>query len=155
MQRQENKIRTESGGFSMDDSEYLALRTNISHIVDEPYSLWRKISSISKNTREVTSASFSTPQFRRHRWGLDKFLECHSDDDKHLYELVQHIEHTKANDYTWDMEKIKIMLSLWHSRNLSSPSCTMWEMPVFKTRYSLSSIITSPFLKTYLILLSQ
>ena len=44
--------------------------------------------------------------------GLDKFLECHSDDDKHLYELVQHIEHTKANDYTWDMEKIKIMLSV-------------------------------------------
>ena len=77
MQRQENKIRTESGGFSMDDSEYLALRTNISHIVDE---------------------------------GLNKFLERHSDDDKHLYELVQHIEHTKANDYTWDMEKIKIVL---------------------------------------------
>ena len=43
---------------------------------------------------------------------LDKFLERHSDDDKHLYELVQHIEHTKANDYTWDMEKIKIMLSV-------------------------------------------
>ena len=51
MQRQENKIRTESGGFSMDHSEYLALRTNISHIVDE---------------------------------GLNKFLERHSDDDKHL-----------------------------------------------------------------------
>ena len=63
----------------MDDSEYLALRTNISHIVDE---------------------------------GLNKFLERHSDDDKHLYELVQHIEHTKANDYTWDMEKIKIVLSV-------------------------------------------
>ena len=37
--------------------------------------------------------------------GLDKFLERHSDDDKNLYELVQQIEHTKANDYTWDMEK--------------------------------------------------
>ena len=35
MQRQENKIGTESGGFSMDDSEYRVLRTNISRIVDE------------------------------------------------------------------------------------------------------------------------
>ena len=70
----------------MDDSEYLALRTNISHIVDE---------------------------------GLNKFLERHSDDDKHLYELVQHIEHTKANDYTWDMEKIKIVLSVLQLNNPS------------------------------------
>ena len=70
----------------MDDSEYLALRTNISHIVDE---------------------------------GLNKFLERHSDDDKHLYELAQHIEHTKANDYTWDMEKIKIVLSVLQLNNPS------------------------------------
>ncbi len=65
MQRQENKIRTESGGFSMDDSEYRVLRMNISRIVDE---------------------------------GLSKFIDGHSDDDKHLYELAQHIEHTKASE---------------------------------------------------------
>ena len=68
----------------MDDSEYRALRTNISHIVDE---------------------------------GLNKFLERHSDDDKHLYELAQHIEHTKASDYAWDMEKIKIVLSVLQLKN--------------------------------------
>ena len=68
----------------MDDSEYRALRTNISHLVDE---------------------------------GLNKFLERHSDDDKHLYELAQHIEHTKASDYAWDMEKIKIVLSVLQLKN--------------------------------------
>ena len=84
MQRQENKIRTESGGFSLDDSEYRVLRMNISRIVDE---------------------------------GLSKFIDGHSDDDKHLYELAQHIEHTKASDYAWDMEKIKIVLSVLQLKN--------------------------------------
>lgn len=68
----------------MDDSEYRALRTNISHIVDE---------------------------------GLNKFIDRHRDDDKHLYELAQHIEHTKASDYAWDMEKIKIVLSVLQLKN--------------------------------------
>ena len=68
----------------MDDSEYRALRTNISRIVDE---------------------------------GLSKFIDRHRDDDKHLYELAQHIEHTKASDYAWDMEKIKIVLSVLQLKN--------------------------------------
>lgn len=50
--------------------------------------------------------------------GLDKFLERHSDDDKSLYELIQYIEGTKASGYTWDMEKIKIVLSVLQIKNL-------------------------------------
>lgn len=49
--------------------------------------------------------------------GLSKFIDGHSDDDKHLYELAQHIEHTKASDYAWDMEKIKIVLSVLQLKN--------------------------------------
>ena len=49
--------------------------------------------------------------------GLNKFLERHSDDDKHLYELKQYIESTKASDYTWGMEKIKIVLSVLRLNN--------------------------------------
>ena len=50
--------------------------------------------------------------------GLNKFLEHHSDDDKRLYELIQYIEGTKASGYTWDMEKIKIVLSVLQIKNL-------------------------------------
>lgn len=49
--------------------------------------------------------------------GLNKFLERHSDDDRHLYELKQYIESTKASDYTWGMEKIKIVLSVLQLKN--------------------------------------
>ena len=51
--------------------------------------------------------------------GLSKFIDGHRDDDKNLYELVQQIEHTKANDYAWDMEKIKIVLSVLQLNNPS------------------------------------
>lgn len=68
----------------MDDSEYLVLRTDISHIVDAE---------------------------------LKKFIERHSDDDKFLYELRQYIDSVKASDYTWDIEKIKIVLSVLQLKN--------------------------------------
>lgn len=68
----------------MDNSEYLVLRTDISHIVDAE---------------------------------LKKFIERHSDDDKFLYELRQYIDSVKASDYTWNIEKIKIVLSVLQLKN--------------------------------------
>lgn len=50
---------------------------------------------------------------------LSKFIDRHRDDDKNLYELVQQIEHTKASGYAWDMEKIKIVLSVLQLKNPS------------------------------------
>ena len=51
---------------------------------------------------------------------LDKFINRHRDDDKCLYELKQYTENTKASGYIWDMEKIKIVLSVLRLKDQSN-----------------------------------
>jgi len=54
---------------------------------------------------------------RKIMYGLIDFIERQGDNDKYLFDLQKEIRNTLGNKYNWNMEKIRVILSVLQLKN--------------------------------------